>query len=994
MSKSLVIVTRPHRFIFNIGYQSVEITTQYLMVQLALELFVEFAVDGIAVYKEIFKQNLPLGNYFSMLTMEIFLAYVSFANAVMTGALLCFLSTPDAYFCKSADPCTCTGGSYRLYTSACAFINAPSETQEMYYNGTMTLENLPPRYITNISNTSNPNKTSYILNSQKMSNEHKSIFDAVNTNFQNAVVFGVITVTLIVVTMKLTNKILRFYGFDKEDRKRLKKKVATSALVKSKEHPKKRVATLALAKRTKILQFCLQIFLPKETLYGSRIMSSMQENQEDFSWSLWKNVSSELVDRVTALEEQGKLIDSAVSTLDGQGKRVSLVEQQQYQLSTEIERFRGLLRRRGLINGQLENIQRKGKHELEDVEVEEEEEKPQTIGTVVKTMFFVYLYATLIGSITTLLFAYLMTAKFTDWSGKKYGVPIVDLDIFIYQFYYPAFSIATAGWAFHIASFWESGIKEDPDSKLFPYGLLEGFCYIISSTTVIMGIQYPMWHYGKIDLIFWGRIDFILIVGGLIGGMLSAAKLRDIVFQCLNGKSSEDVIKEKMKIHKRRRSSQIDLSAIKDEVQKEGKGKWIVIISGIVCTLYPLFLMKAYNSDNIHDAWRVFFVTIVHPVISEIILLSLRNGKNDVKSAQFSEKLYLQNQAHVFWLELFLQLVRRIMVGCMQYQLSVYIALALMSLEEGIMRSTFLERDAWFRRQQNLPPITKGEERKYRQIIAVNIVNQMIVEVICIILSKSLVIVSRPHRFIFNLGYQSVEITTQSLLIQLGLELFVEFAVDGIAAYKEIFKQNLPLGNYFSLLTIETFLSYFTFANNATAFILICFLSTPDAFFCRTADPCTCNGGSYRLYTSACAFVNAPIEIQEMYFNGTMTLVNLPQKYMTTVSNTSNPNETSYILNSQEMSNEHKSMFDSVSAEIQSAVVFGLITVSLIFVAMNLTNKLLRSCGLDTHHIKKRMGELTLTKSKEHPKKRGATLALAKNKVKPLVVVEDAVVEE
>ena len=59
----------------------------------------------------------------------------------------------------------------------------------------------------------------------------------------------------------------------------------------------------------------------------------------------------------------------------------------------------------------------------------------------------------------------------------------------------------------------------------------------------------------------------------------------------------------------------------------------------------------------------------------------------------------------------------------MHHQLSVYIALALMSLEEGIMRSTFLERDAWYRRKQNQPPITKREERKYRQIIAVNIVN-------------------------------------------------------------------------------------------------------------------------------------------------------------------------------------------------------------------------------------------------------------------------------
>ena len=309
----------------------------------------------------------------------------------------------------------------------------------------------------------------------------------------------------------------------------------------------------------------------------------------------------------------------------------------------------------------------------------------------------------------------------------------------------------------------------------------------------------------------------------------------------------------------------------------------------------------------------------------------------------------------------------------MHHQLSVYIALALMSLEEGIMRSTFLERDAWYRRQQNQPPITKREERKYRQIIAVNIVNQMVVEVICIIMSKSLVIVTRPHRFIFNIGYQSVEITTEYLMVQLALELFVEFAVDGIAVYKEIFKQNLPLGNYFSMLTMEIFLAYIGFANVAVVQILVSFLSTPDAYFCRNADPCTCTGGSYRLYTSACAFVNAPFETQEMYYNGTVKLENLPPRYMTNISNTSN--RTPYSLNSQKMSNEHKSIFYSVSEHIQTAMIVGLITVAFITAAMNLTNTILRSYGFDQD-----------TKTS---KKKVTTLALVKSKVKPISEEEE-----
>eukprot|EP00948_MAST-09A_sp_MAST-9A-sp1_P000096 g96.t1 len=267
-----------------------------------------------------------------------------------------------------------------------------------------------------------------------------------------------------------------------------------------------------------------------------------------------KNRVSVVEKQQNALEEQGKLV---LSITDEQGKRMS-------KFSNELETFRGLLRRRGLIHGQLEDIQKKGEHELEEAVVEEEVEKPQTIGMVVKTMFFVYLYAFLIASLNTLLFAYLMTAKLTDWSGEKYGVPTVNVDILIYQFYYPALSISSFGMGtFQIASYWESGIKEYPDCKLFPYGLLEGFSFLITYTAMIMGIQYPLWYYGKIDLIFWGRIEFLLVSVATISAMLLGAKLRDTVVQCLEGKSSEDIIKEKVKIQKRRRSSQIDLSAIK-----------------------------------------------------------------------------------------------------------------------------------------------------------------------------------------------------------------------------------------------------------------------------------------------------------------------------------------------------------------------------------------------------------------------------------------------
>ena len=139
----------------------------------------------------------------------------------------------------------------------------------------------------------------------------------------------------------------------------------------------------------------------------------------------------------------------------------------------------------------------------------------------------------------------------------------------------------------------------------------------------------------------------------------------------------------------------------------------------------------------------------------------------------------------------------------------------------------------------------------------------MISEVNCIVLSKALVMVTRPHRFLFNLGFQSIAITDRDLLIQMALELFIELFVDGIALYKEIFKQQLPLGLYWRSLTKEAIASYSCFTLWAVSMVLTCFLSFPDIYFCRSANPCTCAGGSYRLYTSACKFLKMPLSEQQ-----------------------------------------------------------------------------------------------------------------------------------
>eukprot|EP00948_MAST-09A_sp_MAST-9A-sp1_P002263 g2263.t1 len=652
----------------------------------------------------------------------------------------------------------------------------------------------------------------------------------------------------------------------------------------------------------------------------------MEQNQEDFASKL----REEVIEFKTALLRQKTRTTSELN-----------------ELAEQVAEIKNLLRRTGV-----EMYFQKNGNAVFD----EDKDETQAVGTVLITLFFVYLYAVSLSLPSLLFFAYLLNAKLTDWSGAKYDVPVVDLDVFFLQFCFPAFAIPAAIMGtFQIACHWESGIKENPDCKLFPYGLLEGIGYLISCSFGI-GVMHLLWYYGKFDSIFWGRLDYFIISMSTVFGMILGGKLRDIAFHWLEGKRFEDLIKEKMKQRKRKRSSIGNVSAtIAEEAEREGSSKWIFVLSIFICVLYPIILMKAYNSDSIHDVWRICFVCLVHPAISESILLSLRNAKNDVKSLQFSKKLYLQNQAEVFFLEGFLQFSRRIMIGCMHHHSSVYIALALMSLEEGIMRSTFLERDAWFRRKRKLPPITESESPLYRQTIAIYLVNQMLVEVICIIISKAFVILTRPHRYIFNIGFQAEGIGNDYLIAQLCLELALEFAVDGFAMYKEIFNQNLRLEKYFSFLTKEIFVAYMGYVNIAISSVLMCFISTPDVYFCENADPCTCSGGSFRLYISTCAFRNAPIETQELYYNGTVTLDLLPRQFITQMSNASNSSNASYVLDMKKMSNVYKSAFDSIPPKIQSAMAYGTIACPLIILGMLIANRALRAYGFTEEVVKNKV---------------------------------------
>ena len=141
------------------------------------------------------------------------------------------------------------------------------------------------------------------------------------------------------------------------------------------------------------------------------------------------------------------------------------------------------------------------------------------------------------------------------------------------------------------------------------------------------------------------------------------------------------------------------------------------------------------------------------------------------------------------------------------------------------------------------------------------------------------------------------------------------------------------------MLKKETVLAYFFFTIMGTWGVILTFTSFPDVYFCANANPCTCAGGPFRAYRSSCTFINAPLDEQTAFFNGSKALPNLPQEFMQMDLNKTS-NVTSYSLNLKKMEEQFPPLFSAVTEKVQSSVEVGAITISLIVFFMLATNQL------------------------------------------------------
>ena len=189
------------------------VTTADILLTLLFELAVEFVVDYVALNNELGK-DIPVHWFYSLLTRETVLCQAFFfANAVYMNLVWNFPSMPLSHFCTSpTDPCTCTGGPYRLHRPLCKFLGMTTEAQAALFSPNATgelLPGLPASYVKAIyNNFTNGTASSYAIDLDFLKAEQPTLFSIVSVRNQELVFAATMTVIVVVAGMFLSETAL------------------------------------------------------------------------------------------------------------------------------------------------------------------------------------------------------------------------------------------------------------------------------------------------------------------------------------------------------------------------------------------------------------------------------------------------------------------------------------------------------------------------------------------------------------------------------------------------------------------------------------------------------------------------------------------------------------------------------------------------------------------------------------------------------------------
>ena len=191
------------------------------------ELAVEFVVDYVALSNELGK-DIPVHWFYSLLTKEVVLCQAFFfAKAAELNLIFNFASMPLSHFCTSrVDPCTCTGGPYRIHRPLCEFLGMETEAQAALFGSNVTgdlLPGLPRDYVQAIY--TNGSATSYAIDLDFIEAEHPTLFSMFSVRNQELVYAGTMTIIFVIAGMLFSDAALA--RFAKETVKEVSAKVTS-----------------------------------------------------------------------------------------------------------------------------------------------------------------------------------------------------------------------------------------------------------------------------------------------------------------------------------------------------------------------------------------------------------------------------------------------------------------------------------------------------------------------------------------------------------------------------------------------------------------------------------------------------------------------------------------------------------------------------------------------------------------------------------------------
>ena len=452
-----------------------------------------------------------------------------------------------------------------------------------------------------------------------------------------------------------------------------------------------------------------------------------------------------------------KEIASLRDVVDAQGKATKRLEMENQELRQEVD-----LLKRGLVANQTQGKLEKVRERDGDADEGEEEEledfwalvdlpRPSETSAA-HVAFQAYAYTGMHAAVNGIvLVAFLEWFPVTNYKSGA-GVPVMNVDVSVSRWYPILMGAEALGASFNIISNWESGVRDgDPCMAFwpaFPIAIATGtFWYGMLVATVAV-----LRHLG-VDPIYHARLDVPIV--------FLFVMLYIITFQILVRKAYYDwswgrdaleddkstTSKNMKRISDRRRSSVIEdeIRMIQEDDPAASIMSTAILLGGMFFNiiLYPTVIIPYLNADATDDSARVLVIAIGLSILTEVTLMIMRFANIKTTGEDFNIRASVADQNALMFFESTCIITRRILLGCMRSQQAVFFAIGIMSLEEGVLRSTFAVRELWYRRFRNQPPASDAELARLKVGWAVQIANSMHCEIFAIFLGKLLVIAAR-----------------------------------------------------------------------------------------------------------------------------------------------------------------------------------------------------------------------------------------------------------